>query len=59
MTIEFDEWDLEWDRMAHTPAEYQREIKQLRERCILYAREIEALRAKLANPDASTKEAQS
>ena len=48
---ELDEWDLEWDRMAHTPADYQREIKGLRERCIAYAREVEKLRREVADLD--------
>lgn len=43
MPTELDEWDLEWDRMAHTPHEYRQEIKQLRERCIEYAKRIEQL----------------
>ena len=39
-----DEWDDEWDAMTHTNFEYRYEIRQLRERCILYWQEIEQLR---------------
>lgn len=48
MTSEFDEWDLEWDRMAHTPYEYQQEIKQLRQRCMEYAKQVEQLEKEAA-----------
>ena len=49
MTIHYepDLEDQEWDRMCHTPTEYQREIRQLRERCWRYCREIEELREKV------------
>jgi len=42
-----DMLDDEWDKMAHTPDEYRREIRQLRERCYKYAKELEGLRADL------------
>jgi chromosome segregation ATPase len=49
MTIQYqpDLFDDEWDKMAHTPDEYRREIRQLRERCYNYAKELEGLRADL------------
>jgi predicted nucleic acid-binding Zn-ribbon protein len=40
-------FDDEWDKLAHTPDEYRREIRQLRERCYKYAKELEGLRADL------------
>jgi hypothetical protein len=47
MTIQYqpDLFDDEWDKLAHTPDEYRREIRQLRERCYKYAKELEGLRA--------------
>ena len=42
-----DLFDDEWDKIAHTPDEYRREIRQLRERCATYAKELEGLRADL------------
>ncbi len=42
-----DMFDDEWDKLAHTPDEYRREIRQLRERCYKYAKELEGLRADL------------
>jgi chromosome segregation ATPase len=49
MTIQYqpDLFDDEWDKMAHTPDEYRREIRQLRERCYKYAKELKGLRADL------------
>ena len=49
MTIQYqpDLFDDEWDKLAHTPDEYRREIRQLRERCYNYAKELEGLRADL------------
>ena len=49
MTTQYqpDMFDDEWDKMAHTPDEYRREIRQLRERCYKYAKELEGLRADL------------
>jgi len=49
MTIQYqpDLFDDEWDKMAHTPDEYRREIRQLRERCYKYWKELEGLRADL------------
>jgi hypothetical protein len=51
MTLHYepDLEDQEWDRMCHTPTEYQREIRQLRERCWKYCKEIEELRAVVGN----------
>jgi uncharacterized coiled-coil DUF342 family protein len=42
-----DMFDDEWDKTAHTPTEYRAEIRQLRERCYKYAKELEGLRADL------------
>ncbi len=49
MTVQYqpDLFDDEWDKMAHTTDEYRREIRQLRERCYKYAKELEGLRADL------------
>jgi uncharacterized coiled-coil DUF342 family protein len=49
MTIQYqpDMFDDEWDKMAHTPTEYRAEIRQLRERCYKYVKELEGLRADL------------
>jgi chromosome segregation ATPase len=49
MTAQYqpDLFDYEWDKMAHTPTEYRAEIRQLRERCYKYAKELEGLRADL------------
>ena len=46
MTIQYqpDLFDDEWDKMAHTPDEYRREIRQLRESCYKYATELDELR---------------
>lgn len=43
MTYEIDDWEKEWDRMSHTTSEYQREIRELRERIGFYLKEIELL----------------
>jgi hypothetical protein len=48
MPIELDPWDRDWLSRAHTPAEYQRQCKELMERCAHYAATIETLRAALA-----------
>jgi uncharacterized coiled-coil DUF342 family protein len=49
MTIQYqpDMFDDAWDKMAHTTTEYRAEIRQLRERCYNYAKELEGLRADL------------
>jgi uncharacterized coiled-coil DUF342 family protein len=49
MTTQYqpDMFDDEWDKMAHTTTEYRAEIRQLRERCWRYAKELEGLRADL------------
>jgi uncharacterized coiled-coil DUF342 family protein len=49
MTTQYqaDMFDDEWDKTAHTPTEYRAEIRQLRERCYKYAKELEGLRADL------------
>jgi chromosome segregation ATPase len=49
MTTQYqpDLFDDEWDKTAHTPTEYRAEIRQLRERCYKYAKELEGLRADL------------
>ena len=49
MTAQYqpDLFDDEWDKMAHTPTEYRAEIRQLRERCYKYVKELEGLRADL------------
>lgn len=48
MTIEHDELDKEWDSRSHTPDEYRREIRELRDRCAKYAQEQTVLDAELA-----------
>lgn len=40
-------WVREWDARSHTPAEYRREIHELRERIHGYVVEIEKLKAEL------------
>lgn len=47
MTIEFDEWEQEWDRMSHTTTEYKAEIRELRERIVWYVSRIEALESEV------------
>lgn len=47
MTIEHDELDKEWDSRSHTPDEYRREIRELRDRCVRYAKELTELREEL------------
>jgi hypothetical protein len=47
MTIELDEWDKEWDRTSHTVSEYQREIREMRERLIWYVARISALETEI------------
>jgi uncharacterized coiled-coil DUF342 family protein len=49
MTTQYepDPLDDEWDKMSHTATEYRAEIRQLRERCWRYAKELEGLRADL------------
>jgi hypothetical protein len=42
-----DPLDAEWDKMPHTLDDYRREIRQLRERCYKYVKELEGLRADL------------
>ena len=51
MTMQYqpDMLDDEWDKMAHTPDEYRREIRQLRERCYKYAKELDELRVVVGN----------
>ena len=44
-----DMFDDEWDKLAHTPDEYRREIRQLRESCYKYAKELDALRVVINN----------
>ena len=44
-----DMFDDEWDRLAHTSDEYRREIRQLRESCYNYAKELDALRVVINN----------
>ena len=40
MTIEHDDLDKEWDAQSHTPDEYRREIRALRDRCVQYGKEL-------------------
>jgi uncharacterized coiled-coil DUF342 family protein len=49
MTTQYepDPLDDEWDKMAHTTTEYRFEIRQLRERCWRYAKELEELRERV------------
>lgn len=44
MTIEHDDLDKDWDARSHTPEEYRREIRDLRDRCIGYTQELDRLR---------------
>jgi hypothetical protein len=44
-----DPLDAEWDKMPHTLDDYRREIRQLRERCYKYAKELAELRAVAGN----------
>ena len=39
-----DPLDAEWDKLPHTPDAYRAEIRQLRERCAAYAKELDELR---------------
>jgi DNA repair ATPase RecN len=41
MINKMDEWDEEWDRIPHTNSEYQKEIRELRERIQGYLKDIE------------------
>ena len=45
--MEFDTWDVEWDRTPHTVSEYKAEIRELRERIVLYVSRIEALESEV------------
>ena len=38
-----DDWEQEWDRIAHTSTEYRQEIREMRERIRYYVRRIEEL----------------
>lgn len=38
-----DDWEYEWDAMSHTQSEYQREIRELRDRIRSYLSEIQEL----------------
>ena len=42
-----DDWEKEWDRMAHTPTEYRQEIHELRGRIWYYLKRIEELEAEV------------
>jgi predicted RNase H-like nuclease (RuvC/YqgF family) len=44
-----DPLDAEWDSRVHTTTEYRAEIRQLRERCWRYAKELEELREVVKN----------
>jgi hypothetical protein len=46
MTIQYepDPLDAEWDKLPHTPDDYRREIRALRERCAAYAAAVEVER---------------
>ncbi len=44
-----DMFDGEWDKVSHTPDEYRAEIRQLRERCYKYAKELDELRVVVGN----------
>ena len=45
MTVDKDSppgsWQREWDAMSHSPAEYRREIRELRDRIKGYLKDIE------------------
>ena len=47
MTIELDEWDLEWLACPHSESEYKAEIKSALERCAAYSKRIDRLEAEL------------
>lgn len=47
MMIEHDELDREWDSRSHTPDEYRREIRDLRDRGVWSAKELTRLREEL------------
>jgi len=42
-----DMFDAEWDSRVHTVSEYQREVRELRERCWRYVKELEELRERV------------
>ncbi len=52
MTIDQDSpagsWQREWDARSHTPDEYRREIRELRERLRGYLADIRRLEAEVA-----------
>ena len=39
-----DMFDDEWDKVSHTLDDYRKEVRQLRERCAAYAKELDELR---------------
>ena len=42
-----DEWEQEWDRIAHTSTEYRTEIREMRERIREYVRRIDELESEV------------
>jgi uncharacterized coiled-coil DUF342 family protein len=42
-----DDWEQEWDRIAHTSTEYRQEIREMRERIRYYVRRIAELEAEV------------
>jgi len=42
-----DDWEQEWDRIAHTSTEYRQEIREMRERIRYYVRRIDELEAEV------------
>ena len=42
-----DDWEQEWDRIAHTSTEYRQEIREMRERIYHYLKRIAELEAEV------------
>jgi predicted nucleic acid-binding Zn-ribbon protein len=42
-----DDWEQEWDRIAHTSTEYRQEIREMRERIWFYLKRISELEAEV------------
>lgn len=56
MTIEHDEFDKWWDAQPHTPDEYRREIRALRDRCVEYGKQLADKREEEARESVPTPE---
>lgn len=44
--MELDDWDKDWLSRSHSETEYRGKVKELMERCAIYAAELEQLRGK-------------